>query len=515
MKKAVCVFLCILLCFCFTSCRSDTENISSSVRGHEEKPLGEQKINLLYSSSDSFNPYTAKTKYNRQLSRLLYDCLVKCDDNFNPAYCLAYSAEKGEKSYSVKLRSAVFTDGSPVTVQDVLYSYNLAKRSETSYAAALYEVSGISASGDTVVFTLDRADPYFLNLLDFPIIKLGSDNGKTSDGVEVAPIGSGRYRISEEGDRLIRNDSYFGDKSDISEITLIDAPDAASAAHYVEVGATDIYYADESTVNVARMSGKRADVNTNNFVYIGINNSYGMLSDNLVRYAISAAIDRTEICHSAYYDNAVPAAGFFNPALKDTLAVQSLKTVADTQITIENLGKIGYNNMSDGYYLNDSGKKLSFTLLVNSDNPSRVRAANLIASECRAAGIDITVLERTYEQYITLLSTGGFQLYLGEIRVAANMDMSSLVMPGGSAAYGVFTAVDENGAAVTSVCEEMIGKYRAGQCTVSDLAGALLTEMPQIPVCYRKGMLFYTSRIKNVAVPTVGDIFYGLENYEF
>ena len=515
MKKAVCILLAIILCFLLASCKSAQSDTSSTVSGEPAPEVKNTQISLLYFSGDSFNPYTAKTKYNRELSRLLYDPLIKCDNQFNPTYCLAQSAVCEGKVCSVTIRPAFFTDGTAVTAKDVIYSYNLAKNSGTAYAASLYEVSAVSGEGSSLTFTLDRVDPYFPNLLDFPVIKAGSDGQRNSDGVEISPIGSGRYYISDNGSILIRNDKYFGNLSAVPEITLINAPDETSASHYVEIGAADIYYADESVSNIARMSGKRADVNTNNFVYIGINGSYGPLSSSLVRYALSAAIDRGAICHTAYFDNALPASGFFNPALKETAAVQSLKTEADTQITVENLKKIGYNRLDNGYYVNETGKPLSLTLLVNSDNASRVSAANLIASQCRAAGIEIKVIERAYNDYVSMLSSGSFQLYLGEIRVLANMDMSNLVLAGGSAAYGVSAAVDESGAPAKTVCGEMIGRFRAGECSLADLAGAFLTEMPQIPVCYRNGMLFYTSRIKNSAEPSVCDIFFSFENYKF
>ncbi len=517
MKRAVCAILCIILCLSLISCKNNADNSSSAPANPVEVKLKNEKINLLYSSGDSFNPYTAKTKYNRQISHLLYDSLIMCDGEFNPVYCLAESAELSGNVCTVRLKPAVFTDGSSVTAEDVIYSYNVAKNSNTVYADSLYEVVSATKEQGAVTFTLDRVDPYFLNLLDFPVFKAGSDGKRTSDGVEIAPIGSGRYYISENADLLIRNDNYYGTKSEISAISLINAPDEVSASHYVEVGAADIYYADESEASIARMSGKRADVNTNNLVYIGINGAYGQLTNNLMRYALSAAIDRTEICHSAYFDNATPASGFFNPFISDTTPVQSLKIVSDIQITVENLGKMGYNKLEDGYYANDSGKHLSFTLLVNSDNPSKVLAANLIAGQCRAAGIEISVLERSYEQYMSLLLSGDFQLYLGEIRVPFNMDMSSLVLPGGSAAYGVASGgVDESGQLVQkTVCEDMIGRYHAGECGIADLAGAFLTEMPEIPICYRNGMLFYTSRVKNEAKPSVGDIFFGLEKYKF
>ncbi|MBR4910017.1 MAG: hypothetical protein IKZ47_01675 [Clostridia bacterium] len=514
MKKAICAVICavsLLLCAACAGNGGETGKAPDESGGVQ---LKDEKISLIYCSGDSFNPYTAKTKYNKELSRLIYDPLIKYDNSFEPVYCLAQSAVLSGKTCTVTLKTASWTDNTAVTADDVVYSYNLAKKS-AAYGSALYEVTSAAAAGNTVTFTLNAADPYFLNLLDFPILKAGSDTLRDSDGIEIPPIGSGRYYLSEDKKLLLRNGDYFGTLGEVSEISLLDVPDEASASHYVEVGAADVYYAGETVENVARMSGRRADVNTNNFVYIGINAANGLLDSGYIRYAISAAIDRAEICHSAYYDNATPASGFFNPVIKETAAVQSLKTVADLQISVENLGKIGYNISDNGYYANASGKHPVFTLLVNSDNPSRVAAANLIANQCRAAGIEIKVIMRDYAGYVAALESGNFQLYLGEIRVLANMDLYNLVVPGGSAAYGVKAGADESGAAAPTVCQSMIAAYKNGECSLSDLAGAFLTEMPQIPVCYRKGMLFYTSRIESDAQPSLSDIYLSFENYKF
>ena len=517
MRKAICICLCLVMCLSLVCCKSGSKITSSDIENAEVSTQKNEEISLLYSSADSLNPYTSAAKHNREVSHLLYDSLIVCDGDFNPVYKLASKASLEGNVCTVKLRTAYFSDGSPVTAEDVLYSYNIAKKSDTVYAAELYEVASVSASGSEIVFTLKNHDDYFLNLLDFPIIKASSDGKKNSDGVEIAPIGAGRYYMADDTSTLLRHNNYYGEIGAVSKIKLIDAPDDISATHYVEIGAADIYYADEALGNVVRMSGKRADVNTNNFVYIGINSAYGQLSNSLLRYAISSAINRTEICHSAYFDNATPASGYFNPGIKETSAVQTLKTVSDTQISVENLSKLGYNKMKDGYYCNDSGNHITLTLLVNSDNLSRVAAAKLIASECKQCGIEINVIERSYPEYISLLSSGGFQLYLGEIKVLNNMDLESLVVSGGSAAYGVSAGVvDENtGTAGNTVCGDMVYKYKKGECTLTDLAGAFLTEMPQIPVCYRKGMLFYTSRIKNKAKPSCSDIFFSFENYIF
>ncbi len=530
MKKIICLALSLTLIICFCGCRQNPTNSSSegNITVVPSLSSDEKTISLLYSYSDSLNPYTAKTAANREISTLLYDSLIKTDNNFEPIYVLAESAEIADKICTVKLRDAVFTDGNAVTADDIIYSYNTAKAS-SQYMHNFYEVvSVLAVDSKTVAFKLSQNDPYFINLLDFPIIKSGTSGITDADGKELAPIGCGRYYLAEDGLSFKLNKKYYGKKSVIESIKLINSPDAASTSHYVEVGATAVYYTEGD--NIVRMSGKKTEVNLNRFIYIGVNGAYGSLQTKEMRYAISSAIDRDAICQTAYYNNAVAATGYFNPSFKATKALQSIDSKPNSKITVENLSKIGYNSMnSNGFYANASGNNPVFTLLVNSENSSRVAAANLIASQCKTAGIQINVIQCSYEQYVARLESGAFQLYLGEVQLLDNMDMTQLVVPGGSAAYGVSVPnaentdeqpaenpdASQNAAPQISSCEQILSAYHNGECGINDVAGTLLTEMPQIPICYLNGVLFYDSAIKGGVEASSSDIYLSFENYEF
>lgn len=531
MKRIASFALAAILALCMCACKStNKENNSSAATDTSSGLVGGRAINLLYTFGDSFNPYSAATDLNRKLGSLLYEPLVRVDNEFVCHKALAESVTLEGAVCTVKLRDTCFTEGTPVRAEDVIYSFNLAKSSSTAYASYFGCVTSVSGSGTTVVFNLAYHNPYFENLLTFPILKAGSEGGHDEDGVEIPPIGSGRYYLDSNAKRLLQNERYYGKKGDIKEIKLINAPDNDSVSHYVEVGACDLYFTDISDGNIVRMSGKRTEVNLNHLVYIGINSSYGALQTKEMRYAISAALDREAICQGAYYNNSTPATGYFNPAFGETAPVQTLDKRQNLQITVENLGKIGYNSLDgEKYYTNSSNQHPQFTLLVNSENRSRVLAAKLIAEQCAAAGIEINVIERSYEEYCSLLASNNFQLYLGEVKILPDMDMAQLVMRGGSAAYGVGLEPTENAepsavegeqgaqaaAPTATVAENMISGYRGGEVSIADLAGALVTELPQIPVCYRNGMLFYSSDISGEVVASVDDIYYSIADYTF
>lgn len=534
-KRLLCVFTAAVLLLCFSGCRSNPESgseLSTPQSVTDNNKINREYLTLLYSSADTFNPYTLKTDVNRQLCKLLYEPLVKLSNEFEAIPALAESVESDGKTYTITLKEAKFSDGTTVTAEDVEYSYKLAKNSDTTYGKKLYEVSSVSVSGKKITFNLSKIDPYFENVLDFPIIKKGSDEKTDSDSVKLPPVGSGRYVLNENMDGLVINNSYFGKKGVIKEIRLINAPDTESVAHYAEIGAADMYFSEISDGNIMRMSGTRQEINLNNLVYIGVNQNYAPLNEPSMRQAISTALNRVKICEEAYYNNAVAATGFFHPLWKETKSVQNIQIETNNEITVENLEKIGYNKLnSNGIRVNSNGIKLKFTLLVNSENRIKVLAANTIAAQLKNMGIEITVVEKNYAQYIEALKSGQFQLYLGEIKFTDNMDISQLVVKDGTAAYGLPKVVkNEETSSNTSsdassdkkekeaeikktASHTVLEEFYKGNTTIKDVASVLQTEMPVIPVCYRTGVLFYNDKIENVDNSSLSDIYFSIDSY--
>lgn len=524
---------------CLAGC-GGKETVISGEEGEEQQAEEIKKgesISLLFCDSDTLDPYTAQTEINRQLCRLIFDPLVKTDNEFNPVLCLAKSVKIKGKECRVTLKNVKFSDGSSLKASDVVYSFNLAKESNSSYEYKLYNIEKAEASSKSeIVFSMKKKDPYCKNILDFPIIKAESDKLTDSDGVVLPTIGSGRYVPKQDYSKLTINKKYHGKKGTVKTIVLQVAPDAESISHYIEIGAADMYYTDISDGNIIRMSADKYSVNLNNLVYIGINSSYGMLKQEELRHAISSALDRNAVCSNSYYNNAIAATGFFNPVWSETASVQNIQTTANNKITVENLAEIGYNNLdSQGYYVNSSGNRLNFTLLVNSDNSLRVGAAKRIAQQLSSAGIKVTVIERKYSEYLKLLKSGDFQLYLGEVNITPNMDLTKLVSPKSSAVYGIPKVEKEKnkdkdkdekeeGTEETSgenpkevvlrnKSLEIINGFYDGVNTITDVATTLQTEMLIIPVCYRTGVLFCDESIKNVEKVSLSDIYFSIESY--
>jgi peptide/nickel transport system substrate-binding protein len=172
---------------------------------------------------DSLNPFILKGNAPWGLRLHGYESLMgrSWDEPFTLYGLLAESVETGPNRDWVEftLRSeATFSDGSPVTVEDVLWSVEtLGTKGDPRYRAAWQKIARAEASGPrSVRFTFnteDRELPLILGLR--PILKKAQWEGRdfAESGLE-APIGTGPYVIEsfEPGRNLTlqRNPDYWG-----------------------------------------------------------------------------------------------------------------------------------------------------------------------------------------------------------------------------------------------------------------------------------------------------------------
>lgn len=566
-KKTVSLLLALLLlllCGCTAQTPADVsgKTTKNNASAQSENKASKKIVSLACSITDSFCPYTAKTVLNRQLAPLMYESLVTLDDNYTAKKLLAENITINGTAVSVTIKNVSFTDGKTLTANDVVYCAKKAMEGKTRYASALSGVESVTAVSDTQVnFVLKTADPYFENQLDFPIYEAQSETKISSDNIAIPPIGCGRYYVSEDKTELKRNENYHGTVGGVKTIKLVDTPDNDALVHNLEVENVTCYYSDLSDSSISQIRGNYKSVNLNNLVYLGANMKSGLMKYYEMRRLVSSAIDRDEICNTAYYQNAEPATGIFNPKWAETQSVmQNFIDVSEDNIYLEILKEIGYNKKNGkGYYVNSDGEELTLTLVNYSENKWRTSAAKLVQSNLKDAGIKVKISDLDWKEYCAALKNKQFDLYIAEVKIGNNMDVSQLIVKGGSAAYGIdyktskksdttsavsdvvstqstvggensstaantvssAAATDDavssetssdNAVAVTSGdTAAAIKKFYEGSATLNDIVTAFSYEMPIIPVCYRKGILSYTSDLSGFN-PSYGNVYAGIEN---
>lgn len=174
-------------------------------------------------SFDSLNPYITKGSAPAAISSLTVETLMgrSYDEPFTLYGLLAESVDTdADRSYvAFTLREgAKFSDGSPVTVEDVLWSFQtLGEQGNPRYATAWNKIATAEAvDARTVKFTFtekDREMPLLLGLR--PILQKAQWQGRDFTETTLdAPIGSGPYVVAsmEPGAQLTlkKNPNWWG-----------------------------------------------------------------------------------------------------------------------------------------------------------------------------------------------------------------------------------------------------------------------------------------------------------------
>ncbi len=200
-------------------------NFVSLPYANADAPKGGRIVTAEVGAYDSLNPYIQKGSVPWQLRFLIGESLMgrSLDEPFALYGVLAESIETGPNREWVEFTlnpAAQFSDGTPVTVEDVLWSFEtLGTEGHGRYRSFWDQVESLTAVGDNKVrfeFNTDNRELALLAGLR-PILKKAQweDVDFTESGTDVVPITSGEYIIDDfEAGRFIslrRNPDYWGD----------------------------------------------------------------------------------------------------------------------------------------------------------------------------------------------------------------------------------------------------------------------------------------------------------------
>lgn len=189
-----------------------------------DAPSGGGIITGELGSYDSLNPLILKGSAPWQLRFLVYESLMgrNWDEPFSLYGLLAESIEVGPNREWVEFTlrdTARFSDGSPVTVADVMWSYEtLGTKGHPRYRGLWDKLESLEQTGDRAVrFTFNEDNPELALITGLrPILKKAQWEGLDfeNSSLDLVPITSAPYTIGDyEAGRyveLTRNPDYWG-----------------------------------------------------------------------------------------------------------------------------------------------------------------------------------------------------------------------------------------------------------------------------------------------------------------
>mgnify|MGYP001060913373 CR=1 FL=1 len=187
-------------------------------------PIGGRIVMAEVGSFDSLNPHILRGSVPWQLRFLAYESLLgrSWDEPFTLYGLLAESVEIGVNGAWVEFTlrpEARFSDGSPVTVHDVIWSFEtLGTVGHPRYLNAWTRVDRIEAVGErTVRLTFNDPDRELAMIMGLrPILQAAQWDGVdfATSGLDVIPVATAPYVITDfEAGRFVllrRNPEYWG-----------------------------------------------------------------------------------------------------------------------------------------------------------------------------------------------------------------------------------------------------------------------------------------------------------------
>ena len=495
MKKLIPVILslCLLITSCYTG-NAPSESGNSSASENFEFGVG-----FVY--ENGFDPLTTKSSENLSLAGLVYEGLFEVDETYSAINVLCESYTRSGNTYRFKIKNNVkFSDGSALTVSDVVFSLTRAQNPDSYFATRLADVSQIYADNGEVVIELHNENANLPLLLDIPIIKTLNDG-------DIIALGTGAYLISHIAEtneyKLLKNLHWHQKQSlPYEEIRMVETDGIDELVWGFESLNIDLLTLDQTGASPLQFRGEYEyhSIDTSSLVYLGFNHGNAIFNNAAFRRAISCSINRADTIEQ----------DFAGMAVETTLPVHPRSPAYDAELA----QSIAFSRENAtalfaqaGYPDNDADGKADIhrtcSILVNSENKSRVALARRISESLTNSGFIVEVREEEWSDYVAALQAGDFDLFLAEVNLRADFNLTALIHSGGRLNYGRYISAQTD----SELISYHTARLASGSATKRFYSHFIET-LPIVPIIFKKHSVVTHNNFFEKMLPTVRNTFH-------
>jgi peptide/nickel transport system substrate-binding protein len=369
---------------------------------------------------DSLNPFVAFNANAYIAFIMTYPLLVQYGPGFKfeGDWAESWETSSDGKTWTFKLKPGKWSDGTPLTAEDAVFTCNVdikyADTTAASHAVFISHAEKCEAPDpQTLVITYDQPVGNVLPQLQqwFVLPKhiwepytgnKGKDL-KTYKPESKLPIPSaGPFIVTKyekKGTTIFeKNPDWYGEEAlvDAVGLQLFTNDDAMVAA--LQAGEVD--YIDGVPSNAIKtledddslVVEKNPGFQVNNFIFNSnpkkkVNRE---LLDPKVKEAIAHAIDRQEIADVVYAGNAEPVASIVAPVTGKWMNPNLKPEEFDIDLANQILDEAGYKRGADGIRLDDQGQKMSYEVITPTGVPGINREFEIVQKGVEQIGIRLT-----------------------------------------------------------------------------------------------------------------------------
>lgn len=373
---------------------------------------------------DSLSPFQAVRVITTSLHRWMYDFLTNYDPETGetiPALAESWETSEDGLTWTYHIRQdATWTDGEPVTAEDVAWTFNTMMTDPAAAEANGNFVENFETVTATDEYTVEiqLSQPQVTMLaLDVPILPEHiwsgiEDYGAFNNDEEFPIVSNGPWILTDyQPNQTITfepNEDYWRGAPQFDELVLRTINDADAQVEALRAGEVDFVQGltpaqfrsleGEENIELNQADGKRFQgmtLNPGATLQDGtpFGDGHPALQDPVVREALVRTIDREAIYEVAYGGFGEPNAGYI-PSRYDIYHWEPERPVSeefDIDAANQLLDDAGYTMGDDGIRVSPDGRPLSFRFNVHADNPQYVQAAQMMAEWASEAGIELKV----------------------------------------------------------------------------------------------------------------------------
>ena len=519
-KYVFITFIVIILVFAVYKIKKDEEQKKQEDFNTTNQESKITEIRLGIASLDTMNPIVSNNKNVQDISKLIYEPLVNLTSDYKAEACLAKEwAKQSDNSYLIKLRENVrWTNGQAFTADDVRFTIDRLKDTQTIYSANVQNVVGVDIIDDyTIKINLDKEVPFFEYNLTFPILSKEYYEGEdfANTGKNASPVGTGKFKITDVQPSYIileKNGTWWNKEKAITleKITVNLYSSIGELYNSFKLGNIDLISTSNDNlqeyIGTIGYSTKEIKGRDHTFLAFNINNYF--LSKPEVRKAISFSIDKTNIVSSVfgnkYYTSSFPLD--YGNWLCNGQDASSGYNVDQSKQILQDSGW-SYRNGSWQITENYKTQRLSLNLLVKSSDASKVLVAQNIKEQLEGQGITINIVNATDSQYNNAIQSKNYDIALCSIAVSPSPNLDTFFDSNNLSNYSneeINTIMNE----VKNTTDENILKEKYQR-----LIEIYKNDIPYISLYNNKYTVAYSSALVGDITPNWFCQFYGIEGW--
>ncbi len=397
------------LAFCLlllAACRGETPvPPATTTQAANSGPVeGGRLVRRLETDVSTLNYVLQATEDERQVLQYLYDPMIDFDANLEPipGTVAKWEIEDGGKAYILHIDPrAKFSDGTPVTAADVIFTLEKILDEQSLQFAAWFEgldrkqTKAVDEKTVRVVFQ----QPKVTQLITFNIGVLPKHVYEKEDFRKTTKvIGNGPYvfdrRESGKMISLKRNENYWREKPHIDSVLFRVISDDNVAWTALKRGDVHVTRVNNDTW-VREKDAVKDRIEFHNTWLLAWNAIAWNLKDPLfqdasVRRALAMAFDRQAVIDRLYHGEARAISG---PFLPDTWAynpeVHPIEYNLATAAAL--LSAAGWKDTNNDGILDRDGKPFQFTMLITSGSKTSTDQSQIFQDSLRRIGVQLEI----------------------------------------------------------------------------------------------------------------------------